>query len=102
MAITSTDVLSWLGDNSGDATVATQVQRCLDSVTASIEQRCDLPPEWPNDVQQAVVMAAARLYRRKASGDGIVSVSGLGVIRVGSFDADIEAILANYLRFSFS
>lgn len=102
MAVTSADVLAWIGETSGDATVATQVQRCLDAVSSSIEQRCSLPSQWPSDVDLAVIMAATRLYKRKNSGDGLIALEGLGPIRVGSFDADIEALLAPYKQWSFS
>ena len=99
---TAADVLSWLGDNSGSSEVAATVQTCLDAVTASIESRCSLPSTYPPDVSQAITMAAARLYRRKASGDGIVQLDGMGVIRVGSFDADVENLLQPYLNFAFA
>ena len=52
------------------------------------------PPDTdtlPDASHQACVMHAARLYRRRDTVDGTLSVGDLGAIRVGRFDSDIEA-----------
>jgi hypothetical protein len=48
--------------------------------------------ELPDASHQACVMHASRLYRRRDTIDGTLGFGDMGVVRVGRFDADIEAL----------
>lgn len=60
----------------------------------------DFPPDerapevdWPPTIFQAVVMQSARLYKRRSSPEGVAGFGDLGIVRVTTFDPDIEAML---------
>ena len=46
----------------------------------------------PDSAHQACVIHAAKLYRRRDSIDGTLGFGDAGIIRVGRFDADVEAL----------
>jgi hypothetical protein len=54
------------------------------------------PSQWQTGLPDAVYLAckihAARLYRRRDSIDGTIGFGDAGIVRVGRFDADIEAL----------
>ena len=58
-------------------------------------------PDLPDAVHQAALLYSARLYRRRDSLDGTVGWGDLGVVRIGRWDPDIEAMLAPYLPVVF-
>lgn len=51
-------------------------------------------------VQRAILMYAARLFKRSNSIEGTISIEGF-VNKVPSYDADIEALITPYRRFKF-
>lgn len=52
----------------------------------------------PADINQACVLLAARLYRRKDSPEGVTGWPDMGVMRIGRTDPDIVALLDPYRR----
>lgn len=50
-------------------------------------------PEVPGAVQQACLLQATRLYRRKDSPEGIAGSAEWGLMRVPSLDPDVRALL---------
>ena len=50
--------------------------------------------DLPDSAHEACLFHAARLYRRRDSIDGTLGFGDMGVVRVGRFDADIEALYA--------
>lgn len=57
-------------------------------------------PEIPTAVQQATLLQAARLYKRKDSPEGVAGSSEWGLVRVPNLDPDVKALLA-YLTTPF-
>lgn len=54
-------------------------------------------PEVPEDVVQATLIKAARIYRRRKTPDGIAGVNDFGPVRVSRFeDPDVVALLDPY------
>lgn len=51
----------------------------------------------PTPVRQAILLYAAKFYRRKDSPDGVAGTSENGLIRTGRYDSDAEQLLAPYL-----
>jgi hypothetical protein len=49
-------------------------------------------PVIPDDIHEACVMHAARLYRRRDSVDGSLGGGEWGIVRVGRVDPDILAL----------
>lgn len=49
----------------------------------------------PDAVHQAALLHSARLYRRRDSLDGTIGFGEMGAIRVGRYDADIEALYSS-------
>jgi hypothetical protein len=106
------DVLDWLQiteDDQIDA-VSPALQRVLDAVTSTVLEHHDEPvlEDDPTDAQtaryaqrqaawnQALIMATGRLWRRKSTPEGVLNFDAGGVIRVGSFDADVGNLLAPF------
>ena len=50
--------------------------------------------ELPDASHEACLIHAARLYRRRDTVDGTIGFGDMGVVRVGRFDADVEALYA--------
>lgn len=118
MAVTAPDVLEWLGVTDGDqiTNVTPGVERVLAAVTATI-RATHAPPVLPasptaDDTawfvqqtaawEQAHIMAAGRLWRRRSTPEGVMNFDAGGVIRVGSFDADVEQLLAPFKVWAFA
>ena len=59
-------------------------------------------PTVPDEVAQACLIQAARLYRRKDSPEGVVGSAEWGVIRVGRVDPDMQALLQPYVIHGFA
>jgi hypothetical protein len=51
----------------------------------------------PDGVFQATMFAACRYYRRRDSLDGTIGWGEMGVIRVGRYDPDVDALMGRYL-----
>ncbi|GLZ36216.1 hypothetical protein Lesp02_84030 [Lentzea sp. NBRC 105346] len=58
-------------------------------------------PSVPDEVVQATLIQAARLYRRKDSPEGVTSTSEWGPIRVNRLDPDVQALLAHLVLPAF-
>jgi Phage gp6-like head-tail connector protein len=56
-----------------------------------------LGPIIPDGVYEATLFAAARYYRRRDSLDGTIGWGDTGVVRVGRYDPDVDALLGRYL-----
>jgi hypothetical protein len=54
-------------------------------------------PAVPDEITQAAMMLAARLYRRKDSPQGVMGSSEWGAIRVSRLDPDVEALLTPFV-----
>jgi hypothetical protein len=54
-------------------------------------------PYVPDEVQQAALLLAARLYRRRDSPQGVIGSAEWGAIRVGRFDPDVEALISPFI-----
>lgn len=107
--LTVSDIQDWISAATGSSVVLAAtptaetlalLQNCLDSSIASIERYCNLPDVYPVEVEQAILMQAARLWDRRKTANGI-SAGDFGAVRVGTYDADVEALLAPYRRWSF-
>jgi hypothetical protein len=55
----------------------------------------------PDPCHEACMFHAGRLYRRRDSIDGTIGWGDTGVIRVGRFDADIDALYSGYAPLVF-
>lgn len=52
----------------------------------------NVDPEIPDDIHQACLMHAGRLYRRRDTVDGTISFGDAGAMRIGRVDPDIVAL----------
>lgn len=59
-------------------------------------------PYVPDEVQQAALLLAARLYRRRDSPQGVIGSAEWGAIRVGRFDPDVEALISAFILPGFA
>lgn len=111
--VTIDDVKKYLGSQPASSPVNDEV--LTDALAAAEERvttRCMdsavLPPDdptgWerPSEIDQAVTMLAARLYRRRFSVGGFEGFGDLGIARVPALDPDIEDLLTRYLRYDFA
>ena len=51
------------------------------------------------EVQEAILLLAARLYKRRQSPEGVAGWGDLGVIRIVARDPDIELLLEHHLDY---
>lgn len=58
-------------------------------------------PAIPDDVEQATLLYAARLFRRKDSPEGVAGSTEWGAVRVSTRDPDVEQLLSPYILPSF-
>lgn len=59
-------------------------------------------PEVPDEVEQATLLQAARLFKRKDSPEGILGSSEWGALRVSRMDPDVASLLARYVVVAFA
>jgi hypothetical protein len=103
MTPTVDDVLGHLGAMPGGPVQVEQVEKALSTARKRILDRCiDMPADLPELVEHAIVMLAARLYRRRFSVGGFEGFGDLGLARVPALDPDIEDLLVRYLRYDFA
>lgn len=55
-------------------------------------------PSVPDDIVEATLLQAARLYKRKNTPDGIAGAGDFGPVRVSRFDPDVEELVAPFVR----
>lgn len=53
-------------------------------------------PAVPDEVEQATLLQASRLYRRKDSPEGVAGSADWGLVRVPNLDPDVKALLADF------
>lgn len=100
---TSQDVQDLLDDA---MVVATEriLSRCVPFVEPAVDPL--VPPVTtelvPSVVGQAILMYAARIFRRRNSASGFEGFADVGFARVGSIDPDIEALLERWLGHDFA
>ena len=98
MAVDPDDVIAWLGGTDAMAGVDTAV---LTRVCAAVDDWADRHYDvtTPTDeVDQALIMQAGRLYQRRHSPDGISGADDLAPIRIHTFDGDVARLLSGRLR----
>lgn len=66
-------------------------------------QRVRVTAQWgwpavPEEIHNATLLLAARLFRRKDSPEGVQGFSDLGVVRVSRYDPDYDALIGPYVR----
>lgn len=52
----------------------------------------------PDDVAEACLLKAARLYKRRDSANGVAGFNDFGVVRISSRDPDIQELLGPYRK----
>jgi hypothetical protein len=55
-------------------------------------------PQVPDEITEACLLLAQRLFRRKDSPEGVMGFNDLGVVRLGRYDPDYDALVAPYER----
>jgi hypothetical protein len=55
-------------------------------------------PSIPEEIKNATLLKAARLFRRKDSPEGIRGFSDMGVVRVTRYDPDYDNLIGRYVR----
>lgn len=106
MAVTVEDVKKYLGSQPVSAPVNDEVltdalAAAEDRVTTRCMDSANVDPR-PTELDQAVTMLAARLYRRRFSIGGFEGFGDLGIARIPALDPDIEDLLIRYLRYDFA
>lgn len=99
---TISDLEEQMSVASGSLSGNSAATRALSAATTLVAERCELSPSQgdgiPEPVAQAILLYAAKFYRRRQTPDGVAgSADGVGVVRTGRYDADAEAMLAPYL-----
>ncbi|MFI9005100.1 phage gp6-like head-tail connector protein [Streptomyces sp. NPDC053541] len=54
-------------------------------------------PDVPDEIEQATLIQAARLYRRKDSPEGVTGSAEWGVVRLSRRDPDVWALIEHYI-----
>ncbi|HEY9472731.1 MAG TPA: hypothetical protein VIS06_02645 [Mycobacteriales bacterium] len=71
------------------------------------QQRIRVTARWgwptvPDEIAEAALIQAARLFKRKDSPEGVMGNSEWGVIRLSRIDPDVEALVGPYIRHGFA
>jgi hypothetical protein len=97
------DVRSYLGAQAGGPISEDQLDDSLRTAKIRVLERCiDQPIPLAENVSRAIVMQAARLYRRRFSVGGFEGFGDAGLARVPALDPDIEELLIRQLRYDFA
>ncbi len=110
---TSDDLVGWLKLRTPvEATLQAQLDEAFDAALDEIESRitnvfvcadgydlCD-SANWPPRVRSAVLLRAARLFKRALSPEGVAAMAELGMIHIAGTDTDVEKNVRRYLKMS--
>lgn len=55
-------------------------------------------PAVPDEITEACLLLAQRLFRRKDSPEGVMGFNDLGVVRLGRYDPDYDSLVGPYER----
>jgi hypothetical protein len=55
-------------------------------------------PAIPEDIVNATLLLAARLFRRKDSPEGVTGFGDQGAVRVSRYDSDYDALIGAYVK----
>jgi hypothetical protein len=100
---TADDVREYLGGQPGGLINSNELDKALAAARERVLERCmPLKDPRPEVVDRAIVMQAARLYRRRNSVGGFEGFGELGLVRVPSLDSDVEDLLIRYLSYDFA
>jgi hypothetical protein len=102
-AVTIDDLAAWLNITVRGESIDALLTECLDAATTAIGARLGawVPITWPSNVEQAVLMQGAKLYKRRNSPEGYAGFGDMGVVRVTALDPDVETMLGPDLAFWF-
>jgi len=85
-------------DPNEDGFITTALVAAIDYCNRRTNYRYPIPPyddgSLPDAAHEACLLHAARLYRRRDSLDGTLAFGDMGIVRVGRFDPDIDAMYA--------
>jgi hypothetical protein len=87
---------SSLGAVSNEAN--TLLRRALDAATSWVAERVYADQYETPEVQEAIILLASRLYKRRQSVEGVAGWGDLGVIRITASDPDIARLLEHHLN----
>jgi hypothetical protein len=104
MAITTTELRSWSGVTATDPGTNDGLDEAVNAANGLVARRlrADVPDPWPDEVHTATLIQAARIFKRRGSPEGVAGFGDLGLVRVAALDADVETMLAEYLRIAFA
>lgn len=95
------DVFDWMETPIAGRRIP-QMQLVINAVISRISRSYEPPSVMPNDDWiLAHTMQAARIWKRKASPEGVISSDELGTIRVTRLDSDIVDLLTNFQKAPF-
>lgn len=76
----------------------TLMQKRLDAATAAVYRVVYLEDRGAPDVQEAILLTASKLYKRRQSPEGVTGFGIEGVaVRVVARDPDVKALLVKHL-----
>lgn len=73
------------------------LERSLTAATAWVRERVMVAHFEDDETQEAIVLLASRLYKRRNSPEGVAGWGDLGVIRILASDPDIRSLLEHKL-----
>jgi hypothetical protein len=76
------------------------LERSLTAATAWVRERVKAALFDDDETQEAIVLLASRLYKRRNSPEGVSGWGDLGVIRILASDPDISRLLEHKLDMS--
>lgn len=87
---------SSLGTVSNEAN--TLLRRALNTAKSWVAERVTASEYDTPEVQEAIILLAARLYKRRQSPEGVAGWGDLGVVRIITSDPDISRLLEHKLN----
>ena len=73
------------------------LEQSLAAATDFIAERCYVESVPTDSVQQATLLLASRLYKRRLSPEGVAGWNDVGVVRITATDPDISRLLEHSL-----
>jgi len=74
------------------------LQDCLDTSTSWAADRAMPDQVGSNEVQEAILLMASRLYKRRQSPEGVAGWDDLGVVRIVANDPDIRDLMSQKIN----
>lgn len=100
MTVTSATIAEWAQFTVPTGTELALLDRVVAAVTEHITANYQTDTPFSQSQEQAVILQASRLWRRRNTPEGIAAFADLSALRIDSLDRDVAMLLTPQFGFA--